>query len=108
MELANARSFHLVKGWFSDTLPAFNPPDSIALLRLDGDWYDSTMTCLDSLFDKVAPSGLILLDDYYAWDGCSRALHDFLSRRSAPERIRSLGNICYLRKTAPETQSVPA
>jgi O-methyltransferase len=99
MELAGARTFKLVPGWFSETLPKFNPPEPIALLRLDGDWYDSTLTCLKHLFDRVAPKGIIIIDDYYAWDGCSRAVHDFLSERKATERIRSYsGSLCYLLK----------
>ncbi len=99
MKLAGIDSFHLVKGWFNETLPGFTLPASIALLRLDCDWYDSTMVCLESLYDHVVPGGLILVDDYYAWDGCSRALHDFLSRRSAVERIRNIGEVCYLQKS---------
>jgi O-methyltransferase len=101
MALSGAHSFHLIKGWFDETLPVFCPPEPIAVLRLDGDWYDSTMVCLDSLFKYVAPNGVIILDDYHTWDGCSRALHDFLSRCSAIERIQSFGNICYLKKESP-------
>lgn len=101
MRRAGIQSFHLKKGWFDKTLPVFQPPASIAMLRLDGDWYDSTMVCLTHLFDFVTPGGLILLDDYHTWDGCSRALHDFLSRRSATERIQSLGGVCFLEKKPP-------
>jgi O-methyltransferase len=98
MNIAGATDFQLVKGWFSDTIPSFRLSEPIALLRLDGDWYDSTIVCLEGLFDQVVPGGLIIVDDYYAWDGCSRAVHDFLSRRAATERIRLLGNVCYLVK----------
>ncbi len=98
MTLAGAESFELVQGWFNETLPQRKIEKPIALLRLDGDWYESTMTCLEHLFERVASGGLIILDDYYTWDGCSRALHDFLSRRSAAERVRHLGNVCYLEK----------
>jgi hypothetical protein len=100
MLLSGAKSFELRKGWFNETLPDFLPPQPIALLRLDGDWYDSTMQCLESLFQHVTPGGIIVVDDYYAWDGCSRALHDFLSRRSATERISSFEGVCYLEKRA--------
>lgn len=99
MELAGATRFSVVKGWFEETVPGFPLPEPIAFLHLDADWYDSTMVCLESLFDRVAPGGLIVLDDYFAWAGCSRALHDFLSRRSAEEKIRSLGGTCYLVKS---------
>lgn len=89
-------SFH--EGWFNETLQNYKAPQSIDVLRLDGDWYESTMTCLTSLFDQVNPGGIIILDDYHVWDGCSRALHDFLSQRSATERIMNLGKVCYLFK----------
>lgn len=101
MNAAGIAAPHLIKGWFEHTLPGFIPPVPIALLRLDADWYESTIVCLEALVDHVAPGGLIVLDDYYTWDGCSRAVHDFLSRRSAPERIRSLNDTCYLVKTPP-------
>jgi O-methyltransferase len=100
MELAGARNYTICPGFFDKTLPSFKPPP-IALLRLDADWYDSTMLCLDSLFDHVSENGYIVLDDYYTWDGCSRALHDFLSKRKATERIHSFnGSVCYLIKNA--------
>lgn len=76
-----------IKGFFDQTLPHFTPKP-IALLRLDGDWYDSTIVCIAKFWDHVAPGGMILIDDYYMWDGCSRAVHDFLSSRKATERIR--------------------
>ncbi len=102
MVMAKCHDFHLVKGWFDKTVTGFKSPCPIALLRLDGDWYDSTMVCLESLFDQVVPGGIVILDDYYAWDGCSRALHDFLSRRGSKERIRSFSEICFVIKCAPK------
>jgi O-methyltransferase len=92
----NDVSFH--EGWFDVTLKDYKAPRTIDVLRLDGDWYESTMTCLTSLFDQVTPGGIIILDDYHVWDGCSRALHDFLSRRAATERIMNLGKVCFLYK----------
>lgn len=97
MQLSGTTNFRLVKGWFNATLPSFKPTEPIALLRLDGDWYESTMTCLENLFDHLAPGGIIIVDDYYTWDGCSRAVHDFLSRRSALHRVHSLGSVCFLK-----------
>jgi hypothetical protein len=78
---------HVHKGFFEQTLPGLSMPP-IAVLRLDADWYDSTMICLEHLFDKIVPGGALLIDDYYTWDGCSRAVHDFLSRHQRSERIR--------------------
>jgi Macrocin-O-methyltransferase (TylF) len=70
---------------------------SIAVLRLDGDWYDSTMLCLEHLFPLVVPGGLMLIDDYYTWDGCARAVHDYLSREQAAGRIeKTSGGVTYI------------
>jgi hypothetical protein len=59
----------------------------IALLRLDGDWYHSTAVCLEHLVPIVPEGGVVILDDYYVFDGCARATHDFLSRHDVPYRI---------------------
>ncbi|MCH2023538.1 MAG: TylF/MycF family methyltransferase [Saprospiraceae bacterium] len=98
MAIANVKNVHIIKGWFNETLPKF-PEQKIALLRLDGDWYESTMDCLNSLFDHVVEGGYIIFDDYYSWDGCTKALHDFLSSRKSATRIRQFNDsICYLIK----------
>lgn len=80
-------------GWFSETLPRVTGQVAearIALLRLDGDWYDSTLECLEALEPLVQEDGCVIVDDYYAWDGCARAVHDYLSRYDLPYRIKSL------------------
>lgn len=107
MELAAARSYRTIEGWFEDSLSRFTPDQPIAILRLDADWYDSTMTCLRQLYPFVAEGGLIILGDYYAWDGCARALHDFLSESSSAGRIRQYDNdVCFLIKKAGTTTSM--
>lgn len=98
MRLSGVTSYRLVPGWFNATLPEAAPTEPIALLRLDADWYESTIVCLQHLFPRVQPGGLVVLDDYYTWDGCSRALHDFLSQSRACERIESHKGICLVRK----------
>lgn len=98
MKAAQAQAVYITKGWSNYTIPTFTPNEPIAILRLDGDWYESIMICLVHLFDKVAPGGVIILDDYHAWDGYRKATHDFLSQRSAVERIRCLGSVCYIIK----------
>jgi O-methyltransferase len=99
MSLSPIKDYQLVKGWFSETLPNFDFNEQIAILRLDADWYESTIQCLDYLYPKVIEGGLIILDDYYTWDGCSRAVHDYLSSNKLTARIRSLkGGNCYIVK----------
>ena len=67
------------EGWFQNTLPVDAPGiDSIALLRLDGDLYESTKVCLDHLYPKLSYGGWCVIDDY-ALEGCRRAVHEYLS-----------------------------
>ncbi len=63
-------------GWFSDTLPGA-PIEQLAVLRLDGDMYSSTIDALDALYDKVSPGGYVIVDDYGAVPACAQAIHDF-------------------------------
>lgn len=84
-------------GWFADTVPTLPVrlgETPIALLRLDGDWYDSTLVCLRHLEPHVAVEGTVLIDDYYAWDGCARAVHDYLAAGDHAYRIKSLAGLC--------------
>ncbi len=78
-----------LKGWFSETLPAA-PVDQLAILRLDGDLYSSTMDTLDSMYDRVSPGGFVIVDDYHSWESCRRAVGDFLSQRSLTPAIESI------------------
>ena len=89
-ELGLASYTEFVKGWFDETLPAHRARiGPIALLRIDCDWYSSVRCCLDNLYDQVSKRGFVVLDDYYTWDGCAAAVHEFLGRRGLPNRIES-------------------
>jgi O-methyltransferase len=97
MRKAGIDSYRIISGDFATTLCGFVPPP-IALLRLDADWHAATLLCLVRLFDHVVSGGLIIIDDYFVWDGCSRAVHEFLAARSRPERIRHLREVPFIRK----------
>jgi O-methyltransferase len=84
----DTKKFNIYPGWFESTISDFKPSEPIALLRLDSDWYDSTLFCLNHLFPFVTNGGVIIIDDYYTWDGCSKAVHDYLSHNKCIERIR--------------------
>jgi O-methyltransferase len=102
-QLAGTPKVDFVQGWFSDTLKKFAFREKIAVLRLDGDWYDSTMECLNVLYPHVENGGLIIIDDYLEWEGCSKAVHDFLSAGKRTERIReSLEGVFYMVKQSPK------
>jgi hypothetical protein len=80
---------HLVPGWFQDTLQNA-PVESISLLHLDGDWYESVKMCLDSLYDKVSPGGAIQFDDYGHWAGARKAVDEFMMNRRICSPLRRL------------------
>lgn len=76
------KPIHLVKGWFQDTLPVTRQRlGTIAVLRLDGDWYESTKCCFENLYDQVAPGGFVILDDYHSCFGCQKATDEFMRAR---------------------------
>jgi O-methyltransferase len=76
-----------LKGWFRDTLPNA-PIDKLAVLRLDGDLYESTMDALVHLYPKLSIGGYVIIDDYGAITACKKAVDDFRSAHSIQEEIR--------------------
>jgi hypothetical protein len=68
------------KGWFQDTLPIWKDKiGDIAVLRLDGDWYESTKCCLENLYPYIVKGGYIIIDDYQLI-GCKKAVDEFLEK----------------------------
>jgi Macrocin-O-methyltransferase (TylF) len=84
-------------GWFADTLPQA-PIARLAILRLDGDMYSSTIQTLNALYDKVTLGGYVIIDDYIL-EGCRRATDDFRASRGIAEAIQDIdGAAIYWRK----------
>lgn len=82
-----------VQGWFDATIPAnlaTLEKRQVALLRVDCDWYAPVKHVLDTMVPTVPEDGSIILDDYFSWDGCALATHDYLSESQSRLRIRSL------------------
>jgi hypothetical protein len=77
----------LIKGWFQHTLPKYD--STIALLHLDCDLYESYKIALETLYDKVAPGGIIMFDEYrdQRWPGATKAIDEFFADK--PERVQA-------------------
>lgn len=76
------RRVRMVRGWFQNTLPSLSREiGPIALLRIDADWYESVKCCLERLFDRVVPDGIVIIDDYGSCHGARRAVDEFLAAR---------------------------
>lgn len=81
-----------IKGWFENTVPVEAPKlGKIALLRIDGDWYESTKVCLDHLYDRVSPGGSVVIDDYLSCVGCKRAVDEFVINRNLQIELKGDG-----------------
>ena len=68
----------LVQGLFQDTLEIGEP---VAFAHLDGDWYESTMTCLERIVPHLVVGGRIVLDDYFHYSGCRDAVDEYFQDR---------------------------
>lgn len=73
-------------GWFKDTLPQA-PVAKLAILRLDGDMYQSTMDALTALYEKVSVGGFIIVDDYGTFESCRSAVSDFRQAQAITDTI---------------------
>jgi O-methyltransferase len=89
-----------LQGWFKDTLPPA-PIERLALIRLDGDLYESTMDALNSLYSRLSPGGYVIVDDYGAVENCRKAIHDFRDREGIEEALeRTEWSAAYWRRSA--------
>lgn len=84
-----ADDVEFVKGLFQETLPVA-PMSQIAVLHIDGDWYESVKVCLEGLYDRVVPRGVIQLDDYGYWKGARKAVDEFLDQRGIQAELQRL------------------
>jgi len=79
---------HIVKGWFEDSMPkTLSQIDTIAILHLDCDLYESVTYCLEKLYDKVTEGGIVVVDDYGYFKGCKKAVDEFLQKKNIPTYI---------------------
>ncbi len=78
-----------LKGWFKDTLPTA-PIEKLAILRLDGDMYESTMDALKNLYSKLSVGGFIIVDDWGAVPSCKQAVLDYRKQHNITEEIQEI------------------
>jgi len=91
----NKEKFHFIKGKVENTLPQF-APEKISILRLDTDWYESTLHELIHLFPKLVKGGVLIIDDYGFWKGSKKAVDEYFTKNITKillNRIDSTGRI---------------
>jgi O-methyltransferase len=77
----NPTKIHYIQGKVEDTIPA-QAPGSIALLRLDTDWYASTKHELEHLYPLLSPNGVLIIDDYGDWQGARKATDEYIAKHA--------------------------
>lgn len=89
-----------LQGFFADTLPAA-PIERVAVLRLDGDTYESTRDALDALAHKVSPGGFVIVDDYHAFPECRRAIDEHRERTGEAAELVPIDNLAVYWRVTP-------
>jgi hypothetical protein len=84
-----------VKGLVEETIPD-RAPDSIALLRLDTDWYRSTIHEMEHLYGRIAPGGILIVDDYGEFAGARQAVDEHLAADGRPVLLNRVDFSCRL------------
>ena len=70
-----------IKGKVEDTVPGY-APRHISLLRLDTDWYKSTLHELVHLYPRLSVGGVLIIDDYGHWRGCRKATDQYFEENN--------------------------
>eukprot|EP00756_Hemistasia_phaeocysticola_P047241 Hpha_TRINITY_DN21242_c0_g1::TRINITY_DN21242_c0_g1_i1::g.171561::m.171561 len=94
-----------VKGWFEDSLPGLrkNLTAPLAVLRLDGDMFFSTMNILCTMYDKIEVGGVWIVDDY-GITACRSAVGQFMDHHSVSDVMHDIdGYATYFVKAADVT-----
>ena len=91
---------HLVKGKVEQTLPD-HAPQRISILRLDTDWYESTLHELRTLFPRLADGGVLILDDYDHWKGAKQAVDEWLRESEEPILLHRIDHTARIGVKAP-------
>lgn len=96
---ANFKSYGLLdeqvrflEGWFKDTLP-HAPFKRLAVMRLDGDLYESTMDALTNLYPKLSTGGYVIVDDYYVIPACKEAVADYRKSHDINDEIIKINEV---------------
>lgn len=90
-----SENVRFLKGWFKDTLPSA-PIERLSIMRLDGDYYESTRDALTALYAKLSPGGFVIIDDYGEdhWTDCRQAVEEFRTAQGISDRVTVVDSSC--------------
>jgi len=87
-------NLRLIKGKVEDTIPSQGLPSSISVLRLDTDWYSSTIHELHHLYPRVEPGGFVIIDDYGHWQGARKATDEYFALQTGAPFLHRVDYTC--------------
>jgi hypothetical protein len=90
-----ANAVRLVKGLFQDTLRVEEP---VAMAHLDGDWYESVVTCLRRIEPWLVQDGVLIIDDYDHWSGSRKAVDEYFRDKLGKYEFVRLSRLHIIRK----------
>jgi O-methyltransferase len=89
-QFSSPQRLRVARGWFEDTIPTLSDQiDTVAVLHVDADWYESVRVALDTFYPKIAPGGYCVVDDYNFWSGTRHAVDEFRGERQITAPIIS-------------------
>ena len=88
----DSTKLHFVVGKVEDTIPGV-APEQIALLRLDTDWYSSTLHELEHLYSRLVRGGVLIIDDYGWWEGARKAVDEFFADHPEPPLLNVIDQL---------------
>lgn len=90
------QNVNLVPGWFEQTFPALEKQvDKLSLLRIDADFYQSTLHTLTTFYPKLSEGGICIIDDYGGFDECKRAVDEYRAQYNINTTMHSVDGVCY-------------
>ena len=86
---------HLIKGLFENTLFVNEP---VAFAHIDCDWYESVMNCLQRIEPHLVKGGVLIIDDYYTWSGCRKAVDAYFADKKDRVEFHNKSRLHIIRK----------
>ena len=84
-----------VKGVYEETL---HVNEAVALAHIDCDWYESVLTCLQRIEPRLSSGGVLVLDDYFCWPGCRRAVDEYFAAKMADYELQTKSRLHIVRR----------
>lgn len=94
VDITNEKIF-FIKGLYQETMRI---KDDIAFAHIDADWYESVMICLEEIEPHLVPGGVLIIDDYFDWIGCKKAVDKYFQDKMDDYQFVNRSRLHIIRK----------